>query len=433
MTTEAMPALRDGANARPARRPSAFHKALLCAYFALLPVTLGSRTDTGPTISPADLLIALLAVAMISSGLKVKLRQWSIWQFLLLLVLAIGLWRAGQAASPSSYAVIQKFGGYIAYLTTYLVIVTSGRRLATAIWMMKALAVSVTLHSGVAILVYVAQQVGLTTASLYNEGDRLSGLLHDPNAYGGLVAVASLFHLGLRATQSYNITNLRFRMALLLADATLPIALFLTYSRTAWIAWLVGILLFALTSWGGSRRLLQTAVCGVAAIAVLLSSSYGATVRELTQREVTITTRQDINRAAFQYFLDDPLLGQGLGTFLAQYGVIVHNTALWFAAEMGAIGLIAFVGYSASYIVRGLRERRRSNAPRRIIDALLCSHIMMVVLSLGIEAFYQRPWWIAVALLGAFSGAAPSTERGSAVEAYGRRSTVNGLALRNRT
>ena len=405
------PTVEPGSTGREPRRTRTSVK-LLALYFVLLPVAVGDRTGSGASIAPADVAIGLLAVLMLRDGLRFRKNQWTVWQFALLLVLAIGAWNASQIASVvTSYALIQKLGGFIVYLITFYVVVSIVHRRTSAILVMKMLVVSVALHSSVAATVYILQRWDLMTAEVYNEGDRLSGLLHDPNAFGGLVAISSLFHLGLRFANAYDLKSMAARGGLGIVDVILPIALFLTYSRTAWIAWILGVALFFLPSISTFRRAIPAAICAALALIGLLSTDYGATARSLAQREATVTTRLDINRAAIEYFSESPIVGKGLGVFLEEHGVIVHNTALWFAAEMGVLGLVAFVGYCIAFVMRGVRLLKRDARVTFLARGLLCSHVVMIVMSFGIETFYQRAWWLSVALIGALSGA--SLERRS--------------------
>jgi O-antigen ligase len=101
-------------------------------------------------------------------------------------------------------------------------------------------------------------------------------------------------------------------------------------------------------------------------------------------------------------FLSHPLLGAGLGSFLRDNEVQVHNTFFWFLAEMGVAGAIVFVGFVMAFLLRGAKAYRLA-APeyRGLLGGLLLAHLSMMGFSLGIEAFYQRYWWVIMALISA--------------------------------
>jgi putative inorganic carbon (HCO3(-)) transporter len=78
-----------------------------------------------------------------------------------------------------------------------------------------------------------------------------------------------------------------------------------------------------------------------------------------------------------------------------RHKVIIHNTAIWMLSELGIVGLIVFVGLCTK-IALLLTSRIRTGSPpvRTLALALLAAHAAMFGLSLGIEAFYQRSWWL---------------------------------------
>jgi putative inorganic carbon (HCO3(-)) transporter len=101
-------------------------------------------------------------------------------------------------------------------------------------------------------------------------------------------------------------------------------------------------------------------------------------------------------------FRENVLFGAGLGSFARSEGLIVHNTALWFLTEMGLLGLVAFLGFILWFAYRAARSYRRSCAmEKRLMLALLVAHLAAAGLSVGIEAFYQRYWWVIMSLIGA--------------------------------
>ena len=97
-------------------------------------------------------------------------------------------------------------------------------------------------------------------------------------------------------------------------------------------------------------------------------------------------------------FSDNPVFGRGLGAYIAEQKnathVVIHSTPVWLMAELGLIGLLAFV-VPALRIVR-MEARRIAFDP---VSGLL---VMMLVafgmMSAVHEMLYQRPTWL---LLGA--------------------------------
>lgn len=107
-------------------------------------------------------------------------------------------------------------------------------------------------------------------------------------------------------------------------------------------------------------------------------------------------------RGGFAMWAQHPIFGAGLGAYvrdhIARTGIalVIHNSALWVAAEMGLVGLCAF-GALFTVIGRAVWTQRAW--------ARTDSHVLVVgcvvgfaVMSLAHDMLYQRPLWL---LLGA--------------------------------
>jgi hypothetical protein len=75
---------------------------------------------------------------------------------------------------------------------------------------------------------------------------------------------------------------------------------------------------------------------------------------------------------------------------------------MWFLADFGILGLAVFLGFLGWFSIKAWCAYRL--APEReqpLVLALLLAHTAMVGVAMGIEAFYQRHWWLVFALIGA--------------------------------
>jgi hypothetical protein len=265
-------------------------------------------------------------------------------------------------------------------------------------WIFRVFVSAVTIHSVLFLMVMLAQNVGLLSwPSMNLGGARLTGLLIDPNAFGGLILVALIINA---TTRAHGQPLLRGHAALF-ANAALAAALMFTYSRSAWVGGMLALagfaMLFPKRALTGFLRILPALAVAGAIIAVTILP----TVLKLAQRPDQVQDRVSILTLAFNDFFSHPILGIGLGTSDVLHGQIVHNTTIWFLTEFGPLGLISILGFVASHGAMAYTAHRRLAPPQRVLPAaFLLAHVGVYGLSMGIESLYQRHWWLVLAGIG---------------------------------
>src|SRR5262249_2104716 len=92
--------------------------------------------------------------------------------------------------------------------------------------------------------------------------------------------------------------------------------------------------------------------------------------------------------------------GRGLGSFRIATGYVAHNSAMWFLADFGIVGFTALLAFLLWFFTRAwFAYRFAPERERPLALALLLAHTAMAGLAMGIEAFYQRHWWLIFALI----------------------------------
>ncbi|WP_454295828.1 O-antigen ligase family protein [Salana multivorans] len=202
---------------------------------------------------------------------------------------------------------------------------------------------------------------GLTPTSNMSENFLRNGLVRPwgtathPIEYGVLLAMLLplALHLGFTARRS----NVLLRWApTLLISAPLAVS----SSRSAYLAALVGVVVCALGwSWRQRAVALVFGCAGVVGLAVviprLLRSVLGMFAN--VDSDPSIASRTDSFAVAWQFFMQHPFLGRGLGTFLPKYRIF-DNEYLLLLVSTGLLGLLAFVTLGVVALAGLLRTAR---------------------------------------------------------------------------
>lgn len=142
-------------------------------------------------------------------------------------------------------------------------------------------------------------------------------------------------------------------------------------------------------------------------------ANFGSTtaIQSHMSYEASDSGRWAANAMAFEAWKQSPLLGIGLGGFVAispeRFGfpMVIHSTPLWILAELGLVGGGAGV-YAVYVFVRHLRINWRRGSQNRSLLLLLIAFSLFCLLH---EILFQRIFWFALGILLA----QPALEQGS--------------------
>ncbi|MCM3875650.1 MAG: O-antigen ligase family protein [Thermoanaerobaculia bacterium] len=372
------------------------------AGIALLQVQI--PTSHGFNMAPSD---ACLALALVVGNPRLRIRRgvFSPWHVALLGVFTASIFLGAlRDGGLSQYAVLNKFAGLLVLTALYLAFTSYADDWPRLEEMRRFFALAVSLGNALMLLLFFvppldALWAGVLGSSARYAHLRLCGMLIDPNAYGGLlVATFAVLYVGQDRRER---TSAGRRVLDNLAALTLVLGIVFTFSRSAWMA-LAGLFAFSLFRRSSSAPKLALA----AAVAIALSVAVGAisvdTMAGLANRVGTVSDRVEINEDAFRMFAENPILGGGIGAFRARHEVIIHNTTMWFLAEFGLVGLAVFIGFTIWFFDKGWKSLQLAPPGRRaLVVGLIAAHASLVIFSMGIEALYQRHWWLVLAMIGA--------------------------------
>jgi putative inorganic carbon (hco3(-)) transporter len=368
---------------------------LVAGYVALLPYLFeaGDRIN----FAPADCFLVL--VLLLAAGqLKYRKQDWTVWHFGIVLTFAAGSFvAASHFGALHRYELVNKDMGLLLPFLSYVAVTSSITRWEDLRRVLRIFTMSVVLENLVAVGGFLmAYFFGVSMPFTRYGGLRLSGMLLDPNAYGGLLAVALVICEG----ASWGRAPLFNRATLWVSRLTLAAGILFTFSRSAWTGLGLAFLILCAVRPAVALRLLLSGLIAAPCMVLLMGRRFLPIVEEMARRPKQVQERFDLIREALQMFTAHPFLGGGLGSFRLAAGEVAHNSAMWFLADFGLGGLVVLLGFLLWFFRKAwFAYRFAPECERPLALALLLAHAAMLGLAMGIEAFYQRHWWLIFALI----------------------------------
>jgi hypothetical protein len=262
----------------------------------------------------------------------------------------------------------------------------------------------------------------LQVSNTYTSFFRVTSLFRDPSLYGRHLVLGIAIVVVCMWLRKLDVVPAAVLVALLFAG------LYFSYSQSSYAALFVVVL--AITLVAGDRRARRVAV--VAAVAVLLVGTgiAAAKVVHSSVRKATSDRSRRIELTA-RAFAHHPLAGVGLGgqprasqKLATRFGplqnFVSHTTPLTVAAELGIVGLVAYIAIllGAAHAIDDVRRRQQA-----LGLSLAAVFLALFVHSLAYSGFFEDPiTWLVLGIAAAF---VPSVTVGTPVpEAPPRREPV---------
>jgi putative inorganic carbon (hco3(-)) transporter len=368
---------------------------LVTGYVALLPFQFNAGNEIN--FAPSDCLM-LLVLLLAAGQLKYRKAAWSPWHFGILVVFAVGSFVAAvHQGTLDRYELLNKDVGLLVPFLSYAAITSAIVNWEDLRHILRVFALSVVLQNILCVGGFLAAYFfGVSNPFTRYAGLRLSGMLIDPNAYGGLLIAALVICEGASQGQA----PLFRGPTLWLSRLSLAMGILFTFSRSAWVGLALALLLACVAQARIVIRLGVAGIIGAPALLLLMGNRFIPVFEEMASRPKQVQGRFDLINAALQAFTSHPFLGGGIGSFRLREGEIAHNTVMWFLADFGIVGLTVLLGFLGWFFVKGWSAYRMAPSRRQpLVLALVLGHTALFGLAMGIEAFYQRHWWLILGLI----------------------------------
>lgn len=230
---------------------------------------------------------------------------------------------------------------------------------------------------------------------------RLYGFFKDTNVFASYMLIPFFYY----ADRFFTSTKTK-RVALsALASAVLSVGILLTFSRAAWLAYGVGLLMFvirAIVKGPASGRIRAAGLIVVFSLIVIVLVSGAVKIGSLDISEIT-TSRLGIvgydakrftaQEKAFGMFDRSPILGVGPGNYEEYSKVSAHSLYHRLLGERGLLGILAYGVFVVLFAIRAIRGKA---------DFFLAIAVTGVLLeSFFIDTLHWRHLWLVLVLIGA--------------------------------
>ena len=292
------------------------------------------------------------------------------------------------------------------------------------VWLLGVLVSTAALYALIGGYQWITRDVfwnsGLEVGNAYAPFFRVNSIFWDPSVYGRYLTVAILASLSVLLLDKIGRSE---TLCLVGGIVVAWLGLVVSFSQSSLLALSVGILVALAVAWGWrTASLLVMAGLACAGLALAVPQIRSDVVDKSRSGVNKITSgRSNLVGQGVRIGLDRPLVGAGVGGFQREYAARVgirgkdprrtasHTTPVTVFAELGFIGLLAFLALVATALVATLRGLGRGFTSR-VALAVGTGLVAILVHSLFYAAFFEDP--ITWGLLGLAGVVARSPRKG---------------------
>lgn len=223
--------------------------------------------------------------------------------------------------------------------------------------------------------------VGINRTEIKDRIERAISTFSQSNPFGHFLTITVLVLVAVVLARSG-----RVRIAALLALVPVGLALALTYTRLAWAAAVVGVLVML---WVAGRRRLVPALIVILVAFAALSPGVGHRIDQLTSSNPNVAGSESGVGWRWDQWADVAAMAgtnpvTGIGPGVVEQRLVnhqpPHNDYLKALVELGVIGLLAFVAQLAALVGLAVGANRRGEGPQARTIALAFAGVVAALI-----------------------------------------------------
>lgn len=402
----------------PATRKSWAHR--LCLAFAWLAFAVSGVVFSEP--APVDALMLGLIVLLPAAGLVTFTPSLLGYLVLWLIAAAGGLVACTVSTDFSDSAVFTAVSVYLAVASFIIAGFVAHRPNAHTRLILNGYLVAALIAGGAGLVGYFGLLPG--SYDLFTKFDRAAGTFKDPNVFGTFLIPPAVYALHLAVERP-----VRQAVLPLAASAVLVLAVFLSFSRGAWMALALSLLgygyIVLVTSTSPLKRLkiasLAAAGLVVAALGIIAALQIDSVSKLLSER-ASLTQSYDVGpegRFGGQEKATGLILDNSVGIGAKQFAAVyhheeVHNVYLSMFLNAGWLGGAAYDLVVLLTLVLGARHLLRPSAAQPLFQIAYVCFLAIALEGFIIDTDHWRHFYVLLALIWGLM-AAPRRSGASAV------------------
>lgn len=200
---------------------------------------------------------------------------------------------------------------------------------------------------------------------IWSSFNRLTASFKFPNGFAGWLVTVTPFFM---AIAMFNTKKRPLKLASAFLSVLLFLCFLLNFTKGAILSFVLAAMFLAWKKGESAKKILLAAlIIAVLAIGIMVVFGYANVISDYTARGWSVFHRLDLIKMCWRMFLDHPILGHGINTFMSIYetyagdmefgGVsYAHNAYFQIAVETGALGILAFLWLIAVLFISSLKN-----------------------------------------------------------------------------